>query len=832
MDYNGLTVLANTAADSAAIGTGTFLLGDNRETVNYASGTEGYNRYGATGPKVYLVRRLADGNCWMVQNLDLNLKAFAGTNNLTSQNTDLNTKTSWNPSASLINNQWNTSADSETTITGGYANHLGIANILEPGPGYDNPNVGVLSISNYQFQDHLDYGPNLYWGSRYGANTTIDNTGTPNNNGLVIASETSSTRYPRSYNYDLAYLGGNQTVRNPDECSKGTVSACAMTVPTSATPSVDLVRQTSDGLLQDSSYRPDYVSNNADSAYTMRGSMYFGDAYNRHAATAESYTPGNTSDPQDSICPFGWEMPKRASFANLIINSYSLTKNFGSGNHDAVTKVIALPISFTYSGIYQALVGSSRVAAGYHTYLWESSVTNYGELFYFVVHDTGNLQNADSLNYRYDGKSIRCVQKGSVREPVVATCSEGSICYNGNGADSGSMNDDTVNSNSTMLTAPTYTRDGYAFAGWSTSSTGYGTTYGPNETVDTTTIYNDGGDPVGSLQLYARWIKSSGTMQEFTAAQCTAMNEHEVIALTDNRDGNTYSVAKLKDGNCWMTSNLALNLADFAGENPAKGYLTTENTDLSASRTDLIEVASTGGGNPSIMRWDPSKSMFSYAETVYEANPSKFASLLADGETGVTENNYFKIASLDLYDAAQQKQFGYDSSSDDSNINRVRYFSDGSVVFWGEDRKRNNQVPRAEQVLNENKNLGYYYNWYSAVAESGTFDTENSDRVPDSICPSGWALPVHNSLISQYPRTASVKYPFSNILVGVRSKNGGSSWWNVDTDYWTPVVRIDNSWQAHTILYTANNNADANTLQLYQYGKQWGVSVRCRVKPS
>ena len=51
--------------------------------------------------KQYLVRRLADGNCWMVQNLDLDLASFAGTRNLTKENTDLNSKEYWNPSASI-----------------------------------------------------------------------------------------------------------------------------------------------------------------------------------------------------------------------------------------------------------------------------------------------------------------------------------------------------------------------------------------------------------------------------------------------------------------------------------------------------------------------------------------------------------------------------------------------------------------------------------------------------------------------------------------------------------------------------------------------------------
>ncbi len=55
------------------------------------------------------------------------------------------------------------------------------------------------------------------------------------------------------------------------------------------------------------------------------------------------------------------------------------------------------------------------------------------------------------------------------------------------------------------------------------------------------------------------------TMQSFTSAQCTALptydgtNEDAIVTLTDPRgDGQTYQVAKLADGNCWMLDNLRL----------------------------------------------------------------------------------------------------------------------------------------------------------------------------------------------------------------------------------------------------------------------------------
>ena len=69
------------AAGTDTVGTSSFLLTDNRDN------------------KPYLVRRLADENCWMVQNLNLDLSTV-GT--ITSSDSDLNTIASWTPDVASI----------------------------------------------------------------------------------------------------------------------------------------------------------------------------------------------------------------------------------------------------------------------------------------------------------------------------------------------------------------------------------------------------------------------------------------------------------------------------------------------------------------------------------------------------------------------------------------------------------------------------------------------------------------------------------------------------------------------------------------------------------
>ena len=40
------------------------------------------------------------------------------------------------------------------------------------------------------------------------------------------------------------------------------------------------------------------------------------------------------------------------------------------------------------------------------------------------------------------------------------------------------------------------------------------------------------------------------------------MNEGDITALTDTRDGSTYAVAKYNDSKCWMMENLRLDISD------------------------------------------------------------------------------------------------------------------------------------------------------------------------------------------------------------------------------------------------------------------------------
>lgn len=82
------------------------------------------------------------------------------------------------------------------------------------------------------------------------------------------------------------------------------------------------------------------------------------------------------------------------------------------------------------------------------------------------------------------------------------------------------------------------------------------------------------------------------TMQEMTSEICAAAKEGDTMRLKDTRDDKMYWVAKLKDGSCWMTQNLDLDLSTTVLLTPDTTNLPT-NTNWRSSADTTTD--STGG---------------------------------------------------------------------------------------------------------------------------------------------------------------------------------------------------------------------------------------------
>ena len=220
--------------------------------------------------------------------------------------------------------------------------------------------------------------------------------------------------------------------------------------------------------------------------------------------------------------------------------------------------------------------------------------------------------------------------------------------------------------NSIDLLASNFSRTGYGFAGWS-DSFDYATNpnakfYGPQETITVPT-----GTTANGLSFYAVWIKSQGSIQDQSkvASVCSSLTTAptdgtasltSVSALTDQRDNNTYAIAKLADGKCWMIENLRL--------------------DNSATLTI--------------------------------ANTNK---PLNDGTNVTLKHSYSDTETYNTLSASQ------DPTTAAWCTSNTAYCDDRSMLFTGNTINRKTDSANNDGNI---YSYGNYYNWYSATAGNGT----------------------------------------------------------------------------------------------------------------
>ena len=154
------------------------------------------------------------------------------------------------------------------------------------------------------------------------------------------------------------------------------------------------------------------------------------------------------------------------------------------------------------------------------------------------------------------------------------------------------------------------------------------------------------------------------------------LEEEEQVQVPDERDGKLYWVAKLKDGNVWMTQNLDYDIKP-EDNIVAKldGTTTTWSPNVTTSPTVYYDTTATGKQS-----YDPGNK--------YMPNGTgNFVDIVCDSSNMGDENCHYHV--------------------------------------------------------------GNYYQWNAATAETGK-DTKYDDDATLSICPAGWRLPSNNSYTNEY----------------------------------------------------------------------------------
>ena len=363
-----------------------------------------------------------------------------------------------------------------------------------------------------------------------------------------------------------------------------------------------------------------------------------------------------------------------------------------------------VPATYTKVAQYHANTGSSatdtvlggKIESTYAVYVSASHIadTYTGKVKYTLVHP-------------YTEEPLQ-------PQPSTAGC----INYHANASSAmGTMGCQSATDNASVtLLASNFSRTGYGFAGWS-DKFDYATNaeakfYGPQETITAPV-----GTTANGLSLYAVWVKSEGNLQDtskvtslcgtngtggslIAAPTDGTANLSSVSALTDQRDNNTYAIAKLADGNCWMIENLRL---ESTAEHNSDGTL-AQGYGTSATYGNFGGLAD--------------------AESANFTNSTTANSLYYSGTQEGTASINIGTTNYPGYRMPRYNNFNTSTRASNSTNN------DGNMYSYGN-----------------------YYTWHAAMANTTYYDSptatdadgKTSETVNTSLCPTGWRLPYGNN---------------------------------------------------------------------------------------
>ena len=196
-------------------------------------------------------------------------------------------------------------------------------------------------------------------------------------------------------------------------------------------------------------------------------------------------------------------------------------------------------------------------------------------------------------------------------------------------------------------------------------------------------------------------------MQDMTHDICNNVDiEESELQLIDVRDNKVYWVAKLKDGNCWMTQNLDFNIPkDVQGNAIA----------LTSKLTDLVDGSLFGAY----------KDGYTYTPDPHNPDaPGTYNGLITWTPSNST-NKAYTLTSLSDWENSSTEPYSY---------NKENFYPDNIVT---------------QKLAGTHALSGNYYNWTAAIASNDTSDA-TANEFKNSVCPRNWKLPNNNDYVSFY----------------------------------------------------------------------------------
>ncbi len=254
-------------------------------------------------------------------------------------------------------------------------------------------------------------------------------------------------------------------------------------------------------------------------------------------------------------------------------------------------------------------------------------------------------------------------------------------------------------------------------------------------------------------------------MQEMSTLSCENSSLHETKQLIDLRDNKDYWVAKLADGNCWMTQNLALDLnektlplkpesSDVSREWGPETYTETTVPTKPAGEINLYAERSWNLGKYVLAT--PNRSVACGSAPTAESPEDSTAHSVRPNQTiGQNCDDAVDVSSANWSPTFNSAEDGYDRTWSGTNYNyytkkREPYTYTGLVT-----------IDKANQTYDAHYLFGHYYQWNTAAAGTGgenisSPESANNDstalvNAQDSICPKGWRLPTSGLNSTGYP---------------------------------------------------------------------------------
>lgn len=245
-------------------------------------------------------------------------------------------------------------------------------------------------------------------------------------------------------------------------------------------------------------------------------------------------------------------------------------------------------------------------------------------------------------------------------------------------------------------------------------------------------------------------------MQDMTSDVCARTREGYTKQLIDARDNRMYWVTKMKDGNCWMTQNLAFTITQEMIDN---GSINAGNTD----------IAYTWGNTPA---WTDEESWKALGGGYTAENyPGEYAapSVTSSSLPGIVASEV-TVKSTHSWNLGEVVN-AYPDKMAQCYSHCKEVFSNVSEAGWQPTYTAQNgewildsgetyiglaTVDKNAKTYDAHYLVGNYYEFNAAVA--GTGGNLESGDAAGSVCPKGWKIPLSGNNLS----SGSLKYVFDS----------------------------------------------------------------------